>query len=203
MQDHNLNPIMTNRLHLDPPSLRGPSSHHLLGTGLADLVGADPLALDRPSAVTLVVRIVAGKVAVLDQAAAGMPALEMDDFELRGCVRGRFRQTCDHSLRCPSWEITAYLAHDCEISGWVGEKGSSQDAVLAEFDCFTRCWIDVCQLPFRSLHGKAEGRQTRTGKLATCVREVVWWCLSLGWWRGGGEYQNKIHQRKNRQIHLN
>lgn len=82
MQDHNLNPIMTNRLHLDPPSLRGPSSHHLLGTGLADLVGADPLALDRPSAVTLVVRIVAGKVAVLDQAAAGMPALEMDDFEL-------------------------------------------------------------------------------------------------------------------------
>jgi hypothetical protein len=49
---------------------------------MTDLVGADPFPLDRPGAEALVVRVVAGEVTVLDQAAAGVPAGEVDDFEL-------------------------------------------------------------------------------------------------------------------------
>ena len=62
--------------------LSSPADDALLATGVADLVGADPFPLDRPGAEALVVRVVAGKVAVLDQAAAGVPAGEVDDFEL-------------------------------------------------------------------------------------------------------------------------
>lgn len=60
-----------------------PANRSVLATGLADLVGADPLALDAPGAEALVVRIVAGKVAVLDQAATRVLAFEVDDLELR------------------------------------------------------------------------------------------------------------------------
>ena len=51
---------------------------------MTDVVGADPFPLDRPGAEALVVWVVAGEVAVLDQAAAGVPAGEVDDFELFG-----------------------------------------------------------------------------------------------------------------------
>jgi len=59
-------------------------AHHglLLPAGLTDLVGADPLALHGPRAEALVVGVVAGEVAVLDQAASGVAALEVDDFVL-------------------------------------------------------------------------------------------------------------------------
>ncbi len=46
------------------------------------MVGADPLALHGPRAEALVVGVVAGEVAVLDQAASGVAALEVDDFVL-------------------------------------------------------------------------------------------------------------------------
>lgn len=52
-------------------------------TSLADLVGADPLSLDGPYTTALVVWVVPSKVAVLDQATAGVIAQEVDDLELR------------------------------------------------------------------------------------------------------------------------
>ena len=59
------------------------TTHHSLLTALlADLVGADPFALDLPGAEAGVVGFVAGEVAVLDEAAAGVAAVEVDDFEL-------------------------------------------------------------------------------------------------------------------------
>lgn len=57
-------------------------SHGLLPARLADLIGADPFALDRPGTEALVVWVIACEVAVLDEAAAGVPAVEVDDFEL-------------------------------------------------------------------------------------------------------------------------
>ena len=62
--------------------LRPPNHGLLLPAGLTDLVGADPLALHGPRAEALVVGVVAGEVAVLDQAASGVAALEVDDFVL-------------------------------------------------------------------------------------------------------------------------
>ena len=50
---------------------------------MADLVGRDPFALDGPGAATLVAGVVAGEVAVFDEAAAGVVALEVDYFVLR------------------------------------------------------------------------------------------------------------------------
>ena len=52
-------------------------------TGLTDLVRTDPLSLDRPHAATFVLWIVAGEMAIFDQAAAGVVAEEVDDFELQ------------------------------------------------------------------------------------------------------------------------
>jgi len=46
------------------------------------LVGTDPFSLDGPCAEALVVQIVAREVAMLDQAASGMAAVEVDDFVL-------------------------------------------------------------------------------------------------------------------------
>ena len=58
-------------------------THHLsLNAGLTALVGADPFALDRPGSKALMIGIVAGKVAMLDQAATGVAAVEVDDFVL-------------------------------------------------------------------------------------------------------------------------
>ena len=54
------------------------------GAVRAPLVGNCLLALERPDAPALVEGVVAGEVAVLNQAAAGMPAGEVDDFELFG-----------------------------------------------------------------------------------------------------------------------
>jgi hypothetical protein len=69
--------------------LAGPADDSLLAASVTDLVGADPFPLDRPGAEALVVWVVAGEVAVLDQAAAGVSAREVDDFELWGVlVRG-------------------------------------------------------------------------------------------------------------------
>jgi hypothetical protein len=62
--------------------LSSPANDSLLAASVTDLVGTDPFPLDRPGAEALVVRVVAGEVAVLDQAAAGVPAGEVDDFEL-------------------------------------------------------------------------------------------------------------------------
>lgn len=59
-----------------------PANNSLLAASVTDLVGADPFPLDRPGAEALVVGVVAGEVAVFDQAAARVPAGEVDDFEL-------------------------------------------------------------------------------------------------------------------------
>jgi hypothetical protein len=64
--------------------LGGPADDALLAASVTDLIGADPFPLDRPGAEALVVGVVAGEVAVLDQAAAGVSAGEVDDFELWG-----------------------------------------------------------------------------------------------------------------------
>lgn len=63
-------------------SLLGAAHHCLLPARLADLVGADPLTLDRPGAKALVVGVVASEVAVLDQTSTSVSAMEVDDFEL-------------------------------------------------------------------------------------------------------------------------
>lgn len=79
-QQH-LQPDLTRLLLL---LLSGPANDSLLAASVTDVVGADPFPLDRPGAEALVVGVVAGEVAVLNQAAAGMPAGEVDDFELFG-----------------------------------------------------------------------------------------------------------------------
>lgn len=61
------------------------AGHTLLTTGLADLVGTDPLALDRPGAEALVVGVIAGKVAVFNQTTARVSAREVNDFILAVC----------------------------------------------------------------------------------------------------------------------
>lgn len=53
---------------------------------MARLVGADPFSLDRPGADALMIRIVASKVTVLDEAPTGMSAGEVDDLELVSSV---------------------------------------------------------------------------------------------------------------------
>jgi hypothetical protein len=68
----------TTAKHLQPDLTRlllllllgSPADHALLAASVTDLVGADPFPLDRPGAEALVVGVVAGEVAVLDQAAA-------------------------------------------------------------------------------------------------------------------------------------
>ena len=50
---------------------------------LTNLVGADPFTFYGPRAETLVVRVVAGEVAMFDQASTSVPAMKMDDFELQ------------------------------------------------------------------------------------------------------------------------
>ena len=50
------------------------------------VLNALPFALDAPGDEALVCRIVAGKVAVLDESTAGVTALEVDDFELEGLL---------------------------------------------------------------------------------------------------------------------
>jgi hypothetical protein len=52
-------------------------------TRLTDLVGADPLSFDGPYTTASMIWVVASKMAVLDQATAGMIAEEVDDLELR------------------------------------------------------------------------------------------------------------------------
>ena len=52
---------------------------------MANLVGADPLTFDGPCAEALVMRVVAGKMTVLDQPATSVPAMKMDDLELEVC----------------------------------------------------------------------------------------------------------------------
>ena len=54
----------------------------LLHARLADLICTDPFTLNGPCAEALVIWVVPGEVAVLDQTAAGMTALEVDDFIL-------------------------------------------------------------------------------------------------------------------------
>jgi hypothetical protein len=72
--------------------LGGPADDALLAASVTDLIGTDPFPLDRPGAEALVVGVVAGEVAVLDQAAAGVSAGEVDDFELWGVsVRSSLR----------------------------------------------------------------------------------------------------------------
>ena len=56
-------------------------------TSLADLIGTDPLALDRPGAEALVIGVVASKVAVFYQTATRVPAREVNDFILAVCQR--------------------------------------------------------------------------------------------------------------------
>ena len=65
--------------------LLGFPGHTLLSASLADLVGTNPLALDRPGAEALVVGVVASEVAVFYQTAAGVPAREVNDFILAVC----------------------------------------------------------------------------------------------------------------------
>jgi hypothetical protein len=95
---------------------------------VTDLVGADPFPLDRPGAKALVVGVVAGEVAVLDQAAAGVPTGEVDDFELSRKVSevvhlffsvGRNRRQMvreaksETERRKNQGERDAYLTHGC------------------------------------------------------------------------------------------
>lgn len=71
-------------LHPPNPQLRllRPPQHSMLLTRLTNLVQRDPFALNDPSIETLVVGVVACKMAVFDQAATGVAAVEVDDFEL-------------------------------------------------------------------------------------------------------------------------
>ena len=55
---------------------------HLLQARLAHLIGTDPLAPDGPGTKALMAWVISGEVAVFDQTASGMSALEMDDFKL-------------------------------------------------------------------------------------------------------------------------
>ena len=86
------------------------TGHTLLPTSLADLIGTDPLALDRPSAEALVVGVVPSKVTVFDQTTARVPAREVNDFILAVCQR------IPGLGECLSWKETAYLAHDCSFA---------------------------------------------------------------------------------------
>nr|POE54941.1 putative steroid-binding protein 3 [Quercus suber] len=58
--------------------------HNCLDARVAGLIGADPLTLDSPRRTALMVGIVACKVTVLDQAAACVATLEVNDFVLFG-----------------------------------------------------------------------------------------------------------------------
>ena len=63
------------------------AGHTLLPTSLADLIGTDPLALNRPGAEALMVGVVASKVAVFYQTTTRVSAREVDDFILAVCQR--------------------------------------------------------------------------------------------------------------------
>lgn len=63
------------------------AGHALLTTSLADLIGTDPLPLNRPGAEALVVGVVASKVAVLNQTTTRVPAREVYDLKLAVCQR--------------------------------------------------------------------------------------------------------------------
>lgn len=71
----------------------------LLAAFPADLVGADPFALDRPGAEALVIGIVASKVTVLDESSARVSALEVNDFELRCASSGGLFSALCSSVR--------------------------------------------------------------------------------------------------------
>lgn len=81
--------------------LLGAARLELLSARLANLVRADPLAFNGPSTETSMIEVVAGKVAVLDEAASSMPTMEVDDFVLRDI--SVTRHTPDHGV--------TYLAH--------------------------------------------------------------------------------------------
>lgn len=59
----------------------------LLRAALTRLIRTHPLPLDGPRAHALVRRVIAREMAVLDQAATGVAAGEVDDFELCGVRR--------------------------------------------------------------------------------------------------------------------
>lgn len=59
--------------------------NHRLAASLAYLVRADPFPLDRPCAKTLVVRVIPGEVAMLDESPTRVTTLEVDDLELAVC----------------------------------------------------------------------------------------------------------------------
>jgi hypothetical protein len=60
-------PQATSSSQLYLARLLGLAGHALLPTGLADLIGTDPFALDRPGAEALVVGVITSKVAVFNQ----------------------------------------------------------------------------------------------------------------------------------------
>lgn len=59
--------------------------NHRLAASLAYLVRADPFPLDRPCAKTLVVRVIPGEVAMLDESPTRVTTVEVDDLELAVC----------------------------------------------------------------------------------------------------------------------
>ena len=70
---------------------------------MTKLVGTDPFSLDRPSAKALMVWIVAGEVAVLDQPPPSMAAVKVDDFVLR---RSKYRALSDHNVEL-TWHMVS------------------------------------------------------------------------------------------------
>ena len=90
-----------------------------LATSLANLVCAYPFALDRPGSDALMIGVVAGEVAVLDEAPPCVAALEVDEFELQVVKVGRLRSIsqpthlthflCGRSLDCADGEIWVFL----------------------------------------------------------------------------------------------
>jgi hypothetical protein len=85
-----MGPMGPSESHLT--GLFGLSGHALLTTCLADLIGTDPLALNRPGTEALVVRVVASKVAVFYQTTTRVSAREVNDFILAVCQRAPERE---------------------------------------------------------------------------------------------------------------
>ena len=85
------------------------TGHALLPTGLADLVRADPFALDGPGAKAFVIDIVASEVTMLDQATTRVFAREVDDFKLAVCqwIPARYKLELAQGPR--TWHMTAAL----------------------------------------------------------------------------------------------
>lgn len=85
------------------------AGHTLLPTSLADLIGTDPLPLDRPGAEALVVRVIASKVAVFYQTATRVPAREVNDFILTVCQRIPEQNVLVLGRKQRTWHMTAAL----------------------------------------------------------------------------------------------